>query len=246
MVNKSSLFDYYKNRVRCNKCNVTDFMNKVIQVSKNLDIDPLWLLAVMDSESHLDSTAQNTAHPVGGGFATGLIQFIPSSAGMVYYGKNYDVKKDAAAGYPQGRGATEKLKNMSSIEQLDYVEKYFKSYIKNLNSYVDLYMVTFFPVAVGKPDDFVLEAKYIPRAKIATSNPVFDLNKDKKITVGEVKEAFLKRIPTQYQSEFIKGGGDIIATSITRYSKRNWIPLSLAFIGIATIATVFIKYRNKI
>lgn len=246
MENKSSLLDYYKNRVKCNKCTVQDFINKVIQVSKNLDIDPLWLLAVMDSESHLDSTIQNTAHPVEGGYATGLIQFIPTSAGMVYYGASYSPKKDSQNNFIQGKAATEKLKKMSSVEQLDYVEKYFKYYIKSLNSYVDLYMVTFFPVAVGKPDNFVLEAKYIPRAKIATSNPIFDLNKDKMITVGEVKEAFLKRIPSQYRSEFIKGSGDILATEVVRYSKRNWLPLTIGFAGLLTLSVVFIKYRNKI
>lgn len=161
------------------------FAQKVIEISKKLDIDPNWLMAVMNSESGLNHRIQNTAYPVNGGFATGLIQFIPSTA--------------------KGLGtSTEALKNMSNVEQLDYVYKYFKPYADRIESFVDLYMVTFFPAAVGKPSNHVLQAKNIPAAAIAKSNPIFDLDKNGSITVGEVEAAFLKRLPESLQEEWKK------------------------------------------
>lgn len=154
------------------------FEAKVKWISKQLDIDPNWLMAVMNSESGLNHRIQNTAYPVNGGFATGLIQFIPSTAA--------------------GLGTTtEALKNMSNIDQLDYVYKYFKPYADKIENFVDLYMVTFFPAAVGKPANHILSTKKISAAAVARSNPIFDLNKDSKITVAEVEEAFLKRLPEE-------------------------------------------------
>lgn len=246
MAEKSAILDYYRSRVKPHKSTVDQFMTKSSQVAKNLDVPLTDLLAVMDSESGLDSRIQNTSHPVNSGYATGLIQFIPSTAGMLIHGKNYNPKEDASNNYKVGREATEKLKSMSSVEQLDYVEKYFKPFISKLNSYADLYMVTFFPLATGRPNDFVLEAKNIPSAKLAKANPIFDLNKDNKITVGEIKEAFLKRIPSQFRADFEKGTGAVVETitETKRYAKRNWIPLTFVAIGTLGLIYVAVKYSK--
>lgn len=57
----------------------------------------------------------------------------------------------------EGLGVTTgMLRSMPSWEQLDYVEKYFKSFTGRLNSVFDLYMVTFYPAGLGKPADYVL------------------------------------------------------------------------------------------
>jgi len=64
-----------------------------------------------------------------------------------------------------------------------------------LGSYLDgyltidmynLYFAVFFPLAIGKEDDFVLQLSDISVAKIAAQNPHYDLDKDSKITRGEV------------------------------------------------------------
>lgn len=177
------------------------FAKKVIEISEKLDINPDWLMAVMNSESGLNHRIQNTSYPVNGGFATGLIQFIPSTA--------------------KGLGTTtEELKNMSNVEQLDYVFKYFKPYADKIENFVDLYMVTFFPAAVGKPGNHVLRAKNIPAGAVAKSNPIFDLDKNGSITVAEVEEAFLKRLPASLREAWkkkrpigLKGSEDISGKS---------------------------------
>lgn len=161
------------------------FADKVIEISQKLDIDPNWLMAVMWSESGLNPQARNTKYPVNGGYATGLIQFIPSTA--------------------QHLGTTtEALYNMSNVEQLDWVYKYFRPYRDKIESFIDLYMVTFFPAAVGKKEDHILQTKNISALAISRANPIFDLNKDGKVTVGEVSEAFLKRLPAEIREAFKK------------------------------------------
>jgi hypothetical protein len=160
------------------KTNKVAFENKVIHIASLLDIQPEWLMAVMNSESNLNPQARNTKYPVQGGYATGLIQFTPNTA--------------------KGLGTTtDALYAMSNIDQLDYVYKYFKPYRDRIESFIDLYMVTFFPVAVGKPKDWVLQAKNIAALAVARANPIFDLDKNGSITVGEVEEAFLKRVPAE-------------------------------------------------
>ena len=104
------------------KENASAFSTKVLSIAQNLGIDPNWLMHVMYSESGLNHRIVN---PMGG--ATGLIQFMPSTA--------------------KGLGTTTSaLSNMSNVEQLDWVYKYFKPYTGKIKSFVDLYMITFMPV----------------------------------------------------------------------------------------------------
>jgi hypothetical protein len=120
----------------------------------------------MYAESRLNSKAVN---PNGG--ATGLIQFMPKTAAWL-------------------GTSTAALKAMSNVEQLDWVYKYFNSLgaTGKMKSVYDLYLVTFFPIALGKPDSWVLESKDLSAYTVAVNNKIIDLNKDNKITVGEFKQ----------------------------------------------------------
>lgn len=158
------------------KENKSYFLDKVEEISRKLMIAPNWLMAVMYKESKLNHKAVNSTSG-----ATGLIQFMPSTA--------------------QGLGtSTTALKNMSNIEQLDYVYKYYRPYISKLNSYPDLYLATFFPVALGKSDDYVMQTSSLPASIVARQNPAIDLNKDNKITVGEFKEYCYRQFDTTTQN----------------------------------------------
>ena len=80
------------------------FAAKVRQIASRLGVPPDYLMAVMWSESRLDPAATN---PEGG--ATGLIQFMPATAA--------------------GLGTScEALREMSALDQLDYVERFFRPY----------------------------------------------------------------------------------------------------------------------
>lgn len=160
-----------------------DFITKVRSICAKLQINPDWLMMVMYMESKINAQAVNKqagdSHDPkerASSRATGLIQFMPATA--------------------KGLGtSTAALYNMTAIEQLEYVYKYFKPYTGKLKSFADLYMVTFFPAAIGKPNNYVLQTSKLAASTIAKQNPVFDINKDKQITVGEFKTKIHDKIP---------------------------------------------------
>ena len=151
--------------------NKAAFLAKVQLIAAKLLTDPDYLMAVMYSESKLNPQAYN---PNGG--ATGLIQFMPSTA--AYLGTS-----------------TQELSGMSNVDQLDYVYKYFAPYTGRIFSFPDLYMVTFFPVALNKPADYVIHSDTLSADTIARANPIFDLDHNDQITVGEFQSAIYSRLP---------------------------------------------------
>lgn len=108
------------------------FLNRVKQIANKIGCDYKDLLGVMHSESGLNSKATNSK-----GGATGLIQFMPSTA------RELGTTTDA-------------LRNMSALQQLDYVEK-FLVMVKNRSalkgkaklSAGDLYTLVFMPAKAG-------------------------------------------------------------------------------------------------
>jgi len=155
----------------------------VRNISDKLGINPNWLMMVMWSESRLNAQAVNKqagdpADPLtrSANRATGLIQFMPDTA--LNLGTT-----------------TVALYRMDAITQLQYVYRYFKSWSGKMKSYFDLYFVTFFPDAIGKPDDFILETAKKSRYIIAKQNPFFDVNKDGILTAGEIRRRMYESIP---------------------------------------------------
>ena len=108
------------------------FLDRVKQIATKIGCDYKDLLGVMHSESGLNSKAQNSK-----GGAAGLIQFLPSTA------RELGTTTDA-------------LRNMSAVQQLDYVEK-FLIMVKNRSalrgktrlSAGDLYTLVFMPAKAG-------------------------------------------------------------------------------------------------
>ena len=108
------------------------FLDRVKQIADKIGCDYKDLLGVMHSESGLNSKAQNTK-----GGAAGLIQFLPSTA------RELGTTTDA-------------LRNMSAVQQLDYVEKFLvmvknRSALKGKSklSAGDLYTLVFMPAKAG-------------------------------------------------------------------------------------------------
>ena len=164
----------------------TAFIAKVIHVSKNLGINPNWLMAIMHFES-AGTFSSSITNSLG---YTGLIQFGSSAA--------TDLKTTTTA-----------LRSMTAVQQLDYVERYYKMWFKRLkivspDSFVDTYLITFFPAAVNKGLDFIIQSNSISAASLAKNNPIFDLNKDKQVTVAEIQEVMVKRLPSEYIKDFLK------------------------------------------
>ena len=146
------------------------FIAELINVGNRLNIDPSFLASVMLSESGFDHTAVN---PHGG--ATGLIQFMPSTSANL-------------------GTSTEELAAMTDVQQLAYVEKFFRPWAGRIKTPGDLYMATFLPIFVGKPRDYIIGQKdnhnqiagNLTYHKVWEYNKGFDSDKDGKITVGDV------------------------------------------------------------
>lgn len=145
------------------------FSNKVQAISSKLGFDPNWLMAVMYSESGFNPAARN---PTGG--ATGLIQFMPATA--------------------QWLGTTTaELAKMDRIRQLDFVELFywkFRNHLPKVQQFTDLYLLTFYPKALIErwPD-----SRIFPDV-VYRMNSGLDLNKDRKLTVGEFRAWALNRV----------------------------------------------------
>jgi len=158
----------------------SSFVDSVIDYSESLGIDPNWLMAVMYFET-AGTFSASIRNPYSD--ATGLIQFMPTTA--------IDL------------GTTiEELARMSAEEQLYYVYSYYYPYRNRIKSYVDLYLATFFPAAMGKEDNYILQTKGISASAIADVNPVFDLNNDRRISVGEIKKVIIGKIPPSWHFYF--------------------------------------------
>lgn len=116
--------------------------------------------------------------------ATGLIQFIPPTA-IVYFNSAKAIQAmSAEEKKAAGREACARLGKMTVLEQLDYVEKYFTPYAGRVNSLADLYMSILYPVAVGKPDNWVLWDK-LKKPTTYSQNAGLDMNLDGTVTKAE-------------------------------------------------------------
>lgn len=149
-------------------------------VGKRLSVDPNWLAAVIYSESGFDSKIRNAwclktqaCAPLC--CAVGLIQFMPVAASAV-------------------GTTTTALYNMSDVEQLTYVEKFYQPHRAKLKRPVDLYMATFLPAFVGSPGTKVLGKKNdvtalspgLTLAQVYAANEGFDPAKRGYFTVDDV------------------------------------------------------------
>lgn len=164
------------------KENKEAFLAEVVSVSNRLNIDPNWLMGVMyiETAGKYSASIQNPYSK-----ATGLIQFMPATA--------------------RGMGTTiEDLAKLTNVEQLEWVYKYLRPYRNKISSFVDCYFAVFFPLAMGKPSDFVIQTKSLSAGLIARQNPGYDLNKDGQITVYEVETALLGKMNAQYHPLLLK------------------------------------------
>ena len=166
----------------------SSFADKVISVSDKLGIDPNWLQFVMYNES-AKSFSPSVTNPIG---CVGLIQFCPDKSGLDYKtigGKQYKLSD---------------IKNMSDIEQLDLVYEYYKPYRSKLFSFVDLLLVTLYPVSVGVED-------YKFPSKVVNQNPHYfkGVSGDTAGITKKLQALVYEQVPTEfYDSFFEKKNGE--------------------------------------
>jgi hypothetical protein len=168
------------------------FSNKVSQVASNIGVGFNDLMAIMDLESAgtFDPSIQNKL-----GY-TGLIQFGDSAA------------KDLGT-------TTDALKRMTRVQQMDYVERYFKLWMKRLGvsklkDFVDMYLIVFYPAGVKETNPAV---PFSP-ANVEAANPALR-DSQGHITKNSIRAAYEKR----YHGLFDMISNATLAT--TNFASKN-------------------------
>jgi hypothetical protein len=151
------------------------FKKKLKEISKAIHIDENSIIKLMKHESGLNPEIKNSIGCVG------LIQFCPGG-GMpkTINGKSYtldEIRYDLEA-------------------QMDGIKEFWTKGYNNgkIKSPADLYLYNFFPVAAGKPNDFILQAKGLSATTVAKANPGFNKKLGKPVssplTVGDMKQYY--------------------------------------------------------
>ncbi len=145
----------------------TRFTEMVVEWVAKVGLPPQaadYLMAIMAFESAgtFDPAKKNMA----GAEAYGLIQFMSAAAADL-------------------RVSLNTLKNMSQLDQLLYVFRYFEMRMRayKIKTLEDFYLAVFYPGAIGKSADTVI---FESGTKGYLQNRGFDADKDGKLTVGEI------------------------------------------------------------
>lgn len=140
-----------------------EFKTSLEKLGAKYSVPPMAFMAVMDFET--GGTFSSSVRNAAGSGATGLIQFMPSTA--------------RALGT-----TTEELAQMSRSEQMVYVEKYFDQFADKIRGgqVDDVYMAVLWPKAIGKPDGYVI---FRQGTTAYTQNAGLDTNKDGTVTKFE-------------------------------------------------------------
>jgi hypothetical protein len=154
------------------------FEGKVREIAAMLQIPPEWLMAVMYSESKFDASVKNFK----GSGATGLIQFMPATAGEM-------------------KVSLERLQRMDPVHQLEYVYLYLQTVRERygeFDSLTDLYLSILYPKAIGQDYCYSL---YAHPTKSYQQNSGLDENQDRHVTISDIDRRMKRLYPTAYMAE---------------------------------------------
>ena len=155
------------------------FKSKVITIAANLNIDPDFLMACMAFETG-ETFSPSIKNQAGSG-AVGLIQFMPNTA--------------------QSLGTTTNaLAKMNDVQQLDYVERYFRSLHRRISSIEDVYMAILWPAAIGRTNAAVLFRQ--PSIAYA-QNQGLDSNGDGMVTKAEAAAPVVRELAKGRRAGFV-------------------------------------------
>jgi len=180
-----------------------------------LKINPNWLMFIMNFES-AGTFSPSIRNPYSGG--VGLIQFMQVTAKWL-------------------GTSTDALAALTATKQLFYVYKFYKSKAGKYKSGEDMYLFTFYPYAIGKPNSYVIGSEQgINYARlIKKQNPSLSIYNKDTITLGEWRIALRKiitnKITETQTKEFynLKNKSNVlflsflIATTIYLTKNKKWI-----------------------
>ena len=153
------------------------FKDNLKEISSEIGVSENSIIKLMKHESGLNPSIKNSIGCVG------LIQFCPDSRGgntKTISGKTYNLSD---------------LQNDLKL-QMDAIKEFWSAGKRSgkIKSASDLYIYNFFPVAAGKDDNFILQAKGLSAKTVAKANPIFNRKLgnpiDSPLTVGDLKQYY--------------------------------------------------------
>lgn len=146
------------------------FFSSIVGVSRRLGCHPRDLLAVMMRESRINPRAHNRASNAGG-----LIQFLPGTLATLGW-----------TGSPEG------FRALNAEEQLAWVEKFLAPSSRyGLETSARVYQAIFMPASLrmdAQSATILIDKKGVHADRYARNRPL-DINRDGRITVGELQKA---------------------------------------------------------
>jgi len=181
------------------------FRAQLLDMAERLGLDAGWIAAVISVETARTFRA-SIRNPYSG--FVGLIQFGPKAAAMV--------------------GTTlAALEHMTAVEQLSYVETYFRPVAKRIHSVAQCYLAVFAPAFLDSPPGAVCYAK---PSKAYEQNKALDKSGDGTITVAEASAPAVAAL-----AEGMKRG-------TLRASPWPWQPLVGGLVLAGTIAGLIWRF----
>jgi hypothetical protein len=187
------------------KFNKEKFLDKLRTISADLQVQPDWIMAVINSETGGTFSPQivnKQSASVPGYDENGKLV---KASGVSDSGNDFERAKYRATGLVQFMPKTAKnlgtstqaLFKMNNVEQLDYVHKYFLPAKGRMKSFEDMYQFTFYPFSVGQPDDYIIgsERGLDYAKKLAQENPIA---KSDTITVADFRNFIYRKIPKEF------------------------------------------------
>jgi tape measure domain-containing protein len=149
------------------------FIRGVEGIARRLGIDPAWLMNVIAFESGFNAKARNPTSS-----ARGLIQFMDRTARGL------------------GLKDSDQFLGMSAMQQLPFVERYFRPYAGKMHTQGDVYAAVAGPAALSRRDRVLYRAG----SREYNANRVWDANRDGVITAPEIGGLAARR------GQFTSGG----------------------------------------
>lgn len=196
------------------------FFQGVIDISSSLGCTPHDLLGVMMNESQVRANARNPRSN-----ASGIIQFIPSNLPKL--------------GWPHG---PESFRQLTADEQLPFVERFFRPYVRfGLSSAARVYQAVFLPatLSLGSSSNTVISQRGGIYSFAYDGNKGLDANRDGKITVGELQLAIERHyssgrwleILERLNDVMVNGGQDPVDSGVIDLQTREGVIAALNAIG---------------
>lgn len=160
-----------------------DFIIKVKDIAQRLRLNeagPDQLMACMGWET--GETFSPTIRNGAGSSAIGLIQFMSATALALMFTQEQIAKMSPDVKKQKSLEARDRLGTLSAVDQLEYVYQYFKPFTGKVDTLADVYMCILYPVAVGKPDSYVM---FKEGTLAYTQNKGIDIDKDGNVTKAE-------------------------------------------------------------